>query len=82
METDKQLGPFKIKIELDGFTPKMEEFVNSRIGSKITEMPFLGIPWTKNSYQKSTYVIRRNSISNWIRHALKHLWFYSEENTQ
>ena len=82
METDKQLGPFKIKIELDGFTPKMEELVNSQIGSKITEMPFLGIPWPKNSYQKSTYVIRRNSISNWIKHALKYLRFYSEENTQ
>lgn len=82
MEINKELGPFKIKIELDGFTPKMEEFVNSQIGLKITEMSSLGIPCPENPYSKSTYMVRRNSISNWIKHALKHLRFYPEENTQ
>lgn len=80
MEINKELGPFKIKIELDGFTPKMEEYVNSQIKVKIQDMPFLGIPLPKNSYSRFTYRVSTNNISNWINRALQYLWFYYEEN--
>lgn len=64
MEINKELGPFKIKIELDGFTPKMEEYANSQIGVKIQDMPFLGIPSSNIFYTKSTYRVGANNISN------------------
>lgn len=79
MEINKELGPFKIKIELDGFTPKMEEYVNSQIGAKIKDMPFLGIPLLNNFYPRSTYRVGTNNISNWINRALNYLWFYHED---
>lgn len=64
MEINKELGPFKIKIELDGFTPKMEEYANSQIGAKIQDMPFLGVPLSNIFYTKSTYRVGANNISN------------------
>lgn len=64
MEINKELGPFKIKIELDGFTSEMEEYVNSQIGAKIKDMPFLGIPLPKAFYPRSTYRVGANNISN------------------
>lgn len=81
MEINKELGPFKIKIELDGFTPEMEEYVNSQIGVKIKNMHYLGVPLLKTFYPRSTYRVGANNICNWIHRALQYLQFYHEEDT-
>lgn len=75
MEINKELGPFKIHISLDGLTPEEEQWVIDNLKCKLDDMKFLGFPFLDH-YSRTTYRVPSNNIANYLDRAMDNLIFY------
>lgn len=77
MEINKELGPFKIHISLDGLTPEEEQWVIDNLKCKLDDMKFLGFPVPfLDHYSRTTYRVPNNNIANYLNRAIYNLICY------
>ena len=77
METNKQLGPFKIHISIDGLAPEEEQYIISNLKCKLNDVKFLGLPMPfSDHYYKTTYKVPNDNIANYLCRAIYSLHLY------
>lgn len=74
MEINKELGPFKIHISLDGLTPEEEQWTIDNFKCKLDDMKFLGFPVPfSDHYSRTTYRVPNNNIANYLSRTIHNL---------